>query len=107
MNKQSLLEVSLVCSHFVLVAVAVCQRPLAVLGMPISGKDGGMRRIVCLLHPSRGILDRVGVVPRSDCRIQVDVKGEDVEGEYEGDDPLDNSRCVMVAPEVNHAEGNR
>lgn len=83
----------------------VCrQRPLAVLGISrmLLGHDGWVRGVVRLLHAVR----LVGAVARGHGRVQVDEEGEDVKGENEGDDPLEDGGLVVALLEVGGDEGD-
>lgn len=91
---------------------ALVQGALAVLGVPgIDGRLGGVGVVVAgLLDLGRGRVHArrlegaaVGGVARGP---QVDDEGEDVEGEDEGDGPLEDGGVVEVVVQVAHAEAD-
>lgn len=113
------LEISLVGSRLrlcavgmtavgVTVAISTCQRPLAILCISWMRKDAGMGCIVGLFHLARAV-HREAVGARGHRWVQVDAEREDVEGEYEGDDPLQDSRLVVVLFKVggNESDGKK
>lgn len=53
-----------------------------------------------------GALEAVTHVTGADGREEVDVKREDVEAEYEGDDPLEDGGRVLRFAKISHSEGD-
>lgn len=95
------------------VVAVVRQGALALLGVALGREDAGVGGVVGLLHAAGGVgaagagaAEGVAVVAGGHGRVEVDEEGEDVEGEDEGDGPLENRGRVVVAQEVGRDEGD-